>query len=140
MKCWTNSTFLFKLKFYYKKIFQLYHATKRKENPQYFFVILKPAFMGNSEKWMEIDAKCNFAERSHIIALRNSAVISSCRIKLAVEWAAVVLRKYMLIWQCSTAGKSLEEENFVTLDNQNQCKAICMWQMSSWNHILLLKI
>lgn len=41
--------------------------------------------------------KCNFAERSHIIALRNSVVIFSCRRKLAVEWAVAVLRKYMLI-------------------------------------------
>lgn len=46
---------------------------------------------------METDAKCNFAERSHIIALRNSVVISSCRRKLAVEWVVAVLREYMLI-------------------------------------------
>lgn len=46
---------------------------------------------------METDAKCNFAERSHIIALRNSVVISSCRRKLAVEWVVAVLREYILI-------------------------------------------
>jgi len=46
---------------------------------------------------MEIDAKYNSAEQSHIIALRNSVVISSCRRKLAVEWAMAVLRKHMLI-------------------------------------------